>query len=333
MELNPDTDVTITAIFEVDESPDDEPKPFNLADGPFAFDYWPPDAPRGSFPDHMLFQYMDRIHPGPDAFVSGNIDMAYNRESGTRVVGLGSDGIALMNSDTDADTADFHENRLGAVVVGLRTINHGHIHVNWSAETLQPNDRDYAIRLEFRVGNEGPFEPVTDDRNLPVIYKRDNSGTLVSMGPVTLPPEADDQPYVQLMWRYYDDATPPADPDTSPPKMRIDNIYVTSEPVSATAAPDKPDAFRLSQNYPNPFNQQTVLPYELPREGRVTVAIYSIDGRQISRYEQGHQPPGSHTLPINMEGWASGVYLVHMQVITGNGEVLFRDTRRMTLLK
>jgi hypothetical protein len=41
------------------------------------------------------------------------------------------------------------------------------------------------------------------------------------------------------------------------------------------------DKFNLDQNYPNPFNPQTVIPFYLPEEGRVTLKIYDIVGREL----------------------------------------------------
>jgi hypothetical protein len=167
-------DISITAIFEK-KTGDYSPEPFDLADGMFLFDYWPADAAAGSYPDHMVFMYMDRKHPGTNAWTAGKVEMAYNRESGTRMAGLGSDGIALMNRDSDEGTTDYHENRLGAVILGLRTINRENINVQWTAGTLQPNSRDYAIRLEYRTGDSGAYKPLLDHRNLPVVYTRNDS--------------------------------------------------------------------------------------------------------------------------------------------------------------
>ncbi|MDG5768074.1 CotH kinase family protein [Balneolales bacterium ANBcel1] len=384
MTLVPDGDITLTALFEIDESPDHVPASHNLADGPFNFGYWPGDAPPGSFPDHMHFLYMDRKHPGTEAWPAGTIDMPYNRDTGTRLLGLGDQGIAFANSDSDGDAMDPYEHRLGGALVGLRTIDHHFIDVSWTAETIQPNDRDYALRLEYRTDTDEPFRPVLDHRNLPVLYRsNDQPGHKAVVGPVTLPGDAENQPYVQLMWRYYKmsdagsgkaagidetaanepgsgageirqneraDSDVPAgsqsaspgksgaDSETgsggNPPILRLDDIYITSTPLAADEEEvPVPEAFSLLQNYPNPFNHQTLLPFELAQPGRVTVTVYSIDGRLVNRYEEGRLQAGSHVLTIRMAGWASGMYLAQIQVISDGGEVLYRGSRGMTLIK
>ncbi len=332
--INPGEDMTLTGVFEADVSTDHSPAPHDLSNGSFEFDYWPGNAPTGSYPEHMLFQYMDRAHPGVEAHVAGNVHMSYNRDSGTRLLGLGERGIAFLNSDSESDTTDFYENRLGAVVAGLRTINHGQIEVSWTSETIQPHSRSYAIRLEYRIGDEGAFIPVMNHLNLPVTYKRDEEpGHQTTVGPVILPEEVEDQPYVQLRWRYYDATEHPATAEGKGPMLRIDNINVSSRPVSAETESEQPQAFRLSQNYPNPFNNRTVIPFQMPLPGQVTITIYTIDGQLVNQHHMGHLQAGNHSKPIHLSEWASGIYLAQIRVISQNGKMLYRETRRMTMIK
>ncbi len=43
-----------------------------------------------------------------------------------------------------------------------------------------------------------------------------------------------------------------------------------------------PAAYSLSQNYPNPFNPATVINYQVPKPGIVTLKVYDITGREIA---------------------------------------------------
>ncbi len=332
--VTPNEDTVATAIFKKIDTSDFEPQPHDLSEDPFVFDHWSPDSSPETYPEHMHFYYMDRPHPGLEAWVAGDVQMSYDRESGTRIIGLGDHGIAMVNSDTDADTTDFHENRLGAVVLGLNTINQGQIRVNWTSGTIQPNSRKYGLRLEYRTGDEEPFEPVLDDRNHPVVYSRnEQEGDSRRMGPVTLPEDAENQPYIQLMWRYFDMDGNTADADDQPSMLRLDDISVTTTPLDAETGPDAPSEFIIEQNYPNPFNEITILPYQLPQNGVVTVTVYSIDGRRVSQYNEGYRLAGSHAATIRMDGWASGVYIARIQVQSEEGVLRYDGTRRMTLLK
>jgi hypothetical protein len=61
--------------------------------------------------------------------------------------------------------------------------------------------------------------------------------------------------------------------------------------------------------YPNPFNASTVIMTEAPADGLLTVGIYSIDGREVSRLHDGPIQAGVVRLPWSSTA-ASGVYFV-----------------------
>ncbi|MDZ7625331.1 MAG: hypothetical protein U5J96_12935 [Ignavibacteriaceae bacterium] len=42
-----------------------------------------------------------------------------------------------------------------------------------------------------------------------------------------------------------------------------------------------PTEFFLSQNYPNPFNPNTVIRYQLPTSGFVSLKVYDVVGNEI----------------------------------------------------
>lgn len=93
-----------------------------------------------------------------------------------------------------------------------------------------------------------------------------------------------------------------------------------------------PRVFALEQNLPNPFNSNTVIPFALPEEGPVELAVYDLLGRRVATLTQGKQPAGRH-----MGQWdgrdeagrslASGVYLYRLRA----GAQL--ETRKLLLLK
>ncbi|HHE46874.1 MAG TPA: T9SS type A sorting domain-containing protein, partial [Bacteroidetes bacterium] len=88
-----------------------------------------------------------------------------------------------------------------------------------------------------------------------------------------------------------------------------------------------PSDHYLTQNYPNPFNSSTKIAYGLPEAAKVTITVYDMTGRQVTKLVDGYQPAGRHELCWNAQSNPAGVYLVRMQ--TGN----FSSTRQMMFIK
>ncbi len=60
-----------------------------------------------------------------------------------------------------------------------------------------------------------------------------------------------------------------------------------------------PDQFALHPAYPNPFNPTTSLAYDLPEAGYVSVIVYDLIGREISRLVDRNMNPGYHKIIWN----------------------------------
>ncbi|MDQ3019516.1 MAG: hypothetical protein M3R36_02945 [Bacteroidota bacterium] len=43
-----------------------------------------------------------------------------------------------------------------------------------------------------------------------------------------------------------------------------------------------PTKYALSQNYPNPFNPATKISYDLPVDGKVSLKIFDMTGREVA---------------------------------------------------
>jgi len=101
---------------------------------------------------------------------------------------------------------------------------------------------------------------------------------------------------------------------------------------------DIPACFSLYQNYPNPFNPTTTIPFALPTESRVKIAIYNILGQRIAVLEDGILQAGNHKalwdgrsssgVPV-----ASGIYILTMEAKGTVKNSKFNDTNKMLLLK
>ena len=95
----------------------------------------------------------------------------------------------------------------------------------------------------------------------------------------------------------------------------------------ASGENENPYSFSLSQNYPNPFNPVTMINYELPVKGIVTIKVFDILGREVSTLVNEVKDAGSHEVMFDASKLSSGVYFY--RIISGN----FTDTKKMILVK
>jgi hypothetical protein len=105
-----------------------------------------------------------------------------------------------------------------------------------------------------------------------------------------------------------------------------------------------PKSFGLSQNYPNPFwseatspafgrgNPETVIEYQLPEAGRVSLKIYDLVGREVRTLVDAEKPAGYHRVKWDGRDGASqnlksGIYLCRLKI---GG---FAQTRKVVLVR
>jgi hypothetical protein len=88
-----------------------------------------------------------------------------------------------------------------------------------------------------------------------------------------------------------------------------------------------PVEYSLSQNYPNPFNPVTKINFAIPKAGMVTIKLYDILGREVSRLVNEFKAAGEYTIDFNADRLSSGVYFYRMET---SG---FSDIKKMMLLK
>jgi hypothetical protein len=77
---------------------------------------------------------------------------------------------------------------------------------------------------------------------------------------------------------------------------------------------DVPMEFALYPNYPNPFNPVTVIGYDLPQQGKVSLTVYDVIGRRVATLVGGEQAAGRHKVLFDGRQLASGLYLYRMEV-------------------
>ncbi|TVQ75280.1 MAG: T9SS C-terminal target domain-containing protein, partial [Balneolaceae bacterium] len=83
----------------------------------------------------------------------------------------------------------------------------------------------------------------------------------------------------------------------------------------------------LHQNYPNPFNPATTISFTLAHPAAVTVEIFDLTGRKITRLADGDRPAGRHQVTWDAADAASGIYLLKIRA----GD--WQEARKMTVVK
>jgi subtilisin family serine protease len=93
------------------------------------------------------------------------------------------------------------------------------------------------------------------------------------------------------------------------------------------ARTELPARFGLSSNFPNPFNPSTAIPYTVPEQRHVTLAIYNLLGQKIRTLVDERHSPGRYRVRFDASELPSGVYFYRLEAGS------YTQTRSMTLLK
>ena len=75
----------------------------------------------------------------------------------------------------------------------------------------------------------------------------------------------------------------------------------------------RPGDFNLAQGSSNPFNSSTVIIYNLPVAGEVTLNIYDVLGQRAECLLSGRQGAGPHQVIWNADGYPSGIYFARLR--------------------
>lgn len=93
-----------------------------------------------------------------------------------------------------------------------------------------------------------------------------------------------------------------------------------------------PSSFVLHGAYPNPFNPATTVAFDLPASSQVTLFVYDLLGREVSRVLVGERAAGNQqTVRFDAQGLPSGTYLYRLQAQTVTDRLI--QTGQFTLLK
>ena len=76
-----------------------------------------------------------------------------------------------------------------------------------------------------------------------------------------------------------------------------------------------PNSPLLHQNYPNPFNPETVIRYNMPVAGRVTLMVFDVLGREVATMLDEYEDAGTYARAFNVRDYhlSSGVYFYQLR--------------------
>jgi hypothetical protein len=95
---------------------------------------------------------------------------------------------------------------------------------------------------------------------------------------------------------------------------------------SVALASDIPTEYKM-ENYPNPFNPVTVINYQLPQDGFVTLKVYDMLGKEVATVVNEYKNAGYYKVNFDATRLTSGVYIY---TINANDNLL---SKKMLLMK
>ena len=99
------------------------------------------------------------------------------------------------------------------------------------------------------------------------------------------------------------------------------NIYIDNVNLSGTVGIENvsEDTYNMVV-YPNPMSNAATISYYLPSDQPVHIAVYDITGREIEELSKGSEVAGQHTLYLNNDNLANGMYFI--KLVSGNSKAV-----------
>ena len=284
------------------------PEPHDMREAPFVFDFWDANTPERVYPDHMIFLQSDVDDPGPfepllypyhiahddyHANDDGSIGFPYNNTGRSRINGLFEDGISFINTGRSRD--------LGAALVAINTTGQDYVEVSWMASTIRENRRLYGIRLQSRIGTEGPFSDLKQEGEA-VVYHVAEEGDEQHFSGITLPADLLNQPYVQLLWRYFHISG-----DSGPRAMLgLSDICVNNTPPLSADVILPDDQNIEVEVFPNPATDRFFVEFTNPKKDQTDLMLFNMAGELVQ--EKTVNETGSLSVAFHTESLPPGVY-------------------------
>ncbi len=299
---------SLTAIFEEDpayEPPKSLPQAHVLSEGDYVFQSWTPKHPAGTYPDNMVFHQMHIPDPPLGEAPASDYMQPYNLTSRSRITGLGDDGVAFIN--TSNTQPDPRAGYAGSAMIALDTRDVGSLWLTWEAGTILPNNRDYAIRVQYRIGKFGPFHDLYDQNGNPAEYLRNFRAGHRQNQELQLPENTENQPYVNVRFiYYYRDGNRYYDaPTGARAKLALHRVKVQGE------SPEAEEKDRTFTAYPNPNKGAFYLRISHDSREDAEILVFDLTGRLVYTTPVAFHPY-IHEYPLNFSHLPPGTYILRI---------------------
>lgn len=223
-------DLYVKAYFEIDDNYIYDPAAAKIDDCPYEFLEWSSQQKKGAKPESMEFYYTRFPDSKSNGAIEGKLeDIEYDYNSKTRISGLGSLGISLINTASAND--NYYQTRLGAVAVAVNTKGIKGAEVSFTLGTINPKSKKYSIRLQYRLSDKGEMSDFYDKNGQLVEYRGNYNAEHEQKFKVDLPDNLLDEKYVQLIWRYYYNGEQIDLGSDARDELRIDDIVIQQKDI------------------------------------------------------------------------------------------------------
>lgn len=299
--VSPDIIINLNGV--TNDSEVTNPTPFDLSTGNYLFDQWDNTSAAGTYPANMMFW----INNAGDGIESTDTDeyfndwiCGYDISSASRILGEGVDGVSFINTGNTVQNNNCYNDttatgrvsgKPGAAVLAINTVNRKNVEVEWTGRTIAPNNRVYALKLQYRIG-DGNNNPNVGWQDFATIseYVADTTAGHSQTLTTVLPTTAEDQAVVQLRWIYFQHATNTA--TGSRAQLALDDINVKSETTLSTERFEKL-SFKL---YPNPASDMVHF------EENLNGNVYDVKRKKVLSFENANS--------LNIASLKKGVYFI-----------------------
>ena len=95
-----------------------------------------------------------------------------------------------------------------------------------------------------------------------------------------------------------------------------------------------PSKFTLMQNYPNPFNSETIISYQIPKAGLVTLKVFDVLGKEIATLVNENKDAGNYSVKFDASNFTTGIYFyriaIHSDKLSSNNQT---EIKKLMYLK
>jgi len=108
--------------------------------------------------------------------------------------------------------------------------------------------------------------------------------------------------------------------------------FMVTNATSVNGEQETPENYRLMQNYPNPFNPATIIKYQVPKDGFVSLKVYDILGREVATLVNEIKKSGVYEVPFSMYKGNTGMLssgLYFYKLSSGN----YSEIKKMIITK